>query len=93
MTKAELKADWKQRNTYHPPTTEQQRQNHERVTAIIQVAGDELIEVCPNSRELSTALTQLTLVRMLANAALAVHDNAECLKTPHEETTSNASSE
>ena len=76
MTKEQLKTEWRKRNTYHPPKTEGQRNAHVDVGNIILEAGLSLIDVCPESRELSTALTWLTLVRMLANASLAVHVNA-----------------
>ena len=77
MTKTQMKAEWRKRNTYHPPKTEAQRNAHIDVNNIILEAGLSLIDVCPDSRELSTALTCMTLARMLANGALAVHVNAE----------------
>lgn len=76
MNKEQLKAAWKKRSTYHPPLTEAHRNAHSHVNDIILETGLALIDICPDSRELSTALTQLTLARMLANAALAVHVNA-----------------
>ena len=82
MSKEQLKTEWRKRNTYHPPQTDAQRHAHIDVNNIILEAGLSLIDVCPESRELSTALTWMTLVRMLANAALAVHVNAE---TPQED--------
>ena len=76
MSKEQLKAEWRKRNTYHPPLTESHRNAHSNVNDIILEAGLALIDICPESRELSTALTEMTLARMLANASLAVHVNA-----------------
>lgn len=74
--KEQLKAEWRKRNTYHPPLTEVHRNAHRDVNDIILDAGLALIDICPDSRELSMALTEMTLARMLANASLAVHVNA-----------------
>lgn len=77
MTKAQLKSEWRERNTYHPPRTDAHRHAHIDVNNIILEAGLSLIDVCPESQELSTALTWLTVARMLANASLAIHVNAQ----------------
>ena len=77
LGKEELKKDWTKRSTYHRPTTDKQIEAHELVNELIAHMGEDLIEICPPCRELSTALTQLAYVRMLANAALAIHSNTE----------------
>ncbi|MCA8950101.1 MAG: hypothetical protein KDE27_11410 [Planctomycetes bacterium] len=59
---------------YHPPRDDQARQNHERVSELTHALAIELVELCPEGRNLSLALTALEDVRMRANAAIAVDD-------------------
>lgn len=73
--KASLKAaraerDVVNRFTYHPPKPGQP----DKYTAIRDLALDlafKLVGLCPDSRELSTALTKLDEVVFFANAAIA----------------------
>lgn len=63
--------DISERFTYHPPKGDQT----ERYLAIREKAKElafVMAECCPPGRELATALTQLTLVSMLANSAIAI---------------------
>jgi hypothetical protein len=61
------------RFTYHPPKGDQPA----RYVAIRESAKDlahTIIRCCPPSRERATALTELTLVTMLANSAIAINE-------------------
>lgn len=74
LTVTELK-DLDNRFTYHAPHGDQTDRYKQ-----IRDKGKELAvlmsECCPASRELATALTQLTLVTMLANSAIAIGEQA-----------------
>ena len=59
--------------TYNPPKGDQPKRYVELREKFKEVAL--LIdELCPNSREKSTAITQLQLANMLANASIAVNE-------------------
>lgn len=77
VTKEELKKDWEKRSTFYQPRTKEQRLSHKRVGNLVKNLGEELIDICPPSRELSTALTCLAETRMHANASLAIHINSQ----------------
>ena len=68
--------DIKKRVKYHPPQTADQRLAHSTVGARCKDLMLELSALCPESRELSLALTKVEEARMWFNAALAVHNNA-----------------
>ena len=80
-TTAEEKENLKQRViqecTYHPPTTEAERNNHERVNAATLNLLLELIDICPVSPQLDEAIGFIKIGRNKANEALAVHVNAK----------------
>lgn len=61
------------RFAYHQPSTQEVRENHEAVRLECGELAAKLIEICPESRELSLALTNLDQVCMWANAAVARH--------------------
>lgn len=73
MTKQELHDQWTHRSTYHPPRDDGDVERHEHVNAVINKLGHELIDTCPDSRELSVTLDSLAITRMWAHAALAVN--------------------
>lgn len=55
---------------YHQPTGGKVAK-HQQVREACYQAAQELVSVCPEGRELSTALTHLESAMMFANAALA----------------------
>ncbi|OKI54527.1 hypothetical protein A6A27_31880 [Micromonospora sp. CB01531] len=61
------------RFSYHQPSTEDIRTKHELIRFECGVLAEVLLEHCPESRELSLALTKLDEVCMYANAAVARH--------------------
>ena len=69
VTDAEY-AELQNRYSYHSPKGDQpDRYNRVRETCL--ALAQVIVENCPNSRERSTALTQLDMVMMNANAAIA----------------------
>lgn len=56
---------------HHPPQTTEREEAHAKVRELTRVVGLELVDLCPESRELSIALTKLEEVMMWANASLA----------------------
>lgn len=61
------------RFTYHPPKGDQT----ERYVALREKAKDlatTIYKCCPPSRERATAITELTVVSMLANASIAINE-------------------
>lgn len=56
--------------TYHPPAGDQ-AERYEKLRADAKVLALEIAELCPDSRERSTALTKLEETIMWANAAIA----------------------
>lgn len=72
---AHTDAELEGRFRYHPPTNDDQRQRHHLVSEKTLELAKLLRDVCPPSRGLSLALTELELVRMWANQAIATnHD-------------------
>lgn len=65
-----LREDIERRFTYHRPSGNQ-AERYERIKAECKSLGLELIEMCPESRELSNALTSLDEVMFWSNAAIA----------------------
>lgn len=63
--------------TYHAPTTDEQRQNHEQVNAAVLELLEKLIDICPVSPQLDEAISFIKIGRNKANEALAVHVNAK----------------
>ena len=59
------------RCAYHPPDAEKQKE-HGKINNVILSAMSELIEICPDSRELAIALTHLWEARNAANGAIAL---------------------
>jgi hypothetical protein len=57
--------------TYHAPNEKQVGQ-YARINEATKAYAKVLLEECPSGRELSIALTDLQLVRMTANMAIAV---------------------
>ena len=66
--------------TYHAPTTEGQRNNHERVNTAVLILIYELIEICPVCDQLEEAISHVKTARNKANEGLAVHVNAKALE-------------
>lgn len=58
---------------YHRPSTEDVLLKHEAIRTRCELLAAALLEICPESRELSLALTNLDQVCMYANAAVARH--------------------
>lgn len=56
---------------YHPPSTAEIIDAHEKVRAILATAAHQVIDLCPDSRELSLALTSLEEAMFWANGAIA----------------------
>lgn len=71
MTKQELKDRVKNNHRHHPPKTEERISKHEFVRQVTMDCANNLIDVCPLSRELSLALTAMEEAMMWANAAIA----------------------
>lgn len=46
---------------------------YQAIQSKVKELGDLVMELCPNSREKSLALTDLQSCRMFANAAIAIH--------------------
>lgn len=61
------------RFSYHPPKGDQ-RERYEIIRAKTLELATVMSQCCLPSRELSTALTQLTLANMLANSAIAINE-------------------
>jgi hypothetical protein len=56
---------------HHPPKDEDTVAAHEQVRSVLHLTANELIGLCPESRELSLALTKLEEAMFWANAAIA----------------------
>ena len=65
-----LPEELENRFTYHAPT-EGQPEKYEKIRGMAHSFAAELVEDCPESRELSLALTHLDEVVFFANAAIA----------------------
>lgn len=61
------------RFAYHRPSSEDVARKHDGIREMCGTLADFLIDLCPESRELSLALTKLDEVCMHANAAIARH--------------------
>lgn len=68
--KANLKNDIQNRFSYHPPSPEQPAK-YQEIRDTAKEFALKLAELCPQSRELSTALTKLDEVVFWANASIA----------------------
>ena len=68
MTPAEITEAF----TYHAPDG-QQAAAYEDLRANAKAMAEGMVEMCPESRELSLALTKLREAVMWANAAIALH--------------------
>lgn len=66
--------DLRKRFFFHKPRDTQAIINHEKVSELTLKLATELVEFCPEGRNLSLALTALEEVRMRANAAIACDD-------------------
>ena len=66
ITKDELDT----RFNYHPPKGDQQ-ERYTKLSVKIRELADLIVEVCPDSREQSLAMTHLEETRMWANASVA----------------------
>lgn len=58
---------------YHKPSTEDVAMTHQAIRTVCDWVACELLEHCPESRELSLALTKLEEAMFWANAAVARH--------------------
>lgn len=58
---------------FHPASTKDRQVTHEQIRDWCGWLAANLLEICPESRELSLALTHLDEVCMHANAAVARH--------------------
>lgn len=63
-------SDIKNRFTYHPPSAEQ-KEKYEELRAQALYLANRINQLCPDSRELSLAITNLEQAIMWANAAIA----------------------
>jgi hypothetical protein len=66
-------SDWLNAAAFHPADTALKQLGHEALRRLIAELGVTLHQLLPASREKSLAFTQLELVRLYANMALAVH--------------------
>ena len=69
----EVVNDLLRRFTYHRPNVDQ-AQRYELITAEARDLAVLICQLCPDSRERSTAITLLTQVRMMANASIACNE-------------------
>lgn len=58
---------------YHPPKGDQV-DRYNKINAKTKELLELIADICPPSREKATAMTNLQLVRMLANAAIACNE-------------------
>lgn len=58
------------RLTYHPPKGDQP-ERYEKIGAKVRELADLVVELCPESREQSLALTHIEEAKMWANAGIA----------------------
>lgn len=73
----ELKQRVRHNHAHHPPKNDDVVSRHEFIRQITADLGENLIDTCPISRELSMALTHLEEVMTWANAAVARNTNYE----------------
>jgi hypothetical protein len=69
MTKEELHELF----NYHPPDTDERKAAHDAVNSGSLSLAHILVEVCPDSPELTLAIRSLHIARMQANAAIALY--------------------
>ncbi len=74
MSKEDLLKRIENNHRHHPPLTGQRIEAHEQVRTTTTNCAKTLVEICPESRELSLALTNLELAMMWANAAIARYE-------------------
>lgn len=67
MSTREKLANW---FTYHPPIADQ-AERYERIRAAGKAMAEELVEVCPDSADLTTALRKIREAVYTANASIA----------------------
>jgi len=73
MTKEELHAQIDLTLTNRPLVNAEFEGRLEVVSSSLRAVGHTMVNVCPQSRELSLALTKLQEARMFAVAAIALH--------------------
>lgn len=71
MSKSELLERARNNFEHHPPCNDLEIAQHETVREVCRGVAKALIDICPESRELSLALTNLEQAMFWANAALA----------------------
>lgn len=74
ITKESLHEQVDRTHDYHRPGYQETMDNMAQIRQLCKKLGHRMIDLCPISRELSTALTELDYVGMLAIAALARHE-------------------
>lgn len=57
--------------TYHPPSPKKRRV-HQEIDRVTRVVAQWIVQLCPEGRDLSIALTSLEDVRMRCNKAIAL---------------------
>lgn len=67
---------------YHPPADDAVAARHAAVRAAALAFSDELVRLCPSSRERSLAWWHVRYAMMLGNAAIAVHDSGPVAADP-----------
>ena len=66
-----------ERFAYHPPKDKSVADRHEDVRLMCRILAERLDDIMPPSREASLALTACQETMMWANAAIAIHGNAQ----------------
>lgn len=69
--KDELIARIEHNHAHHPPQTAERIAAHEQVRIVTAECAKRLVELCPEGRELSLALTAMEEAMMWANSAVA----------------------
>lgn len=67
--------DLKNRFTYHPPTSDEKVESYMAIRDLAFRFAGLLDNLCPDSRELSLAITKLEEVVFWANASIARHED------------------
>lgn len=63
--------DLRNRFAFHSPATEKRRLDHEKIRDLCHGLAQQINALCPDSRELSLAVTHLEETMFWANAAVA----------------------